>query len=454
MKCSFDDHVLDDLGQRIRPLADDIAERYPGESSDRQPVHTVCGGAQLFRAGTARRLGDLALRELDTYGPDAATFADAIGLGADDGLRQTIYERVRAKLETEPVEDFRIDFEDGYGNRPDDEEDACAARAAEAVAEGLATAALPPFIGIRVKSLDRESYRRSVSTLDIFVSTLLDRTGGLLPDGFAVTLPKIMDPEEVTLFVDVLEQLELAVGLETGALRLELMIETPQSIIASDGSSMLPALVKAACGRCVGAHFGVYDYTAAVGISAQCQVMDHPACDFARHMMKVALAGTGVMLSDGATNVIPIPVHRAVAGTALTQEQIKENQRSFHSAWRLHYEHVRHSLRHGFYQGWDLNPAQLPTRYAAIYAFFLENVDAASQRLRNFVSVAAQATLVGQVFDDAATGQGLLNFFLRGLGCGALSEREVLETGLSLEELRSRSFAKILANRSSETPET
>jgi citrate lyase beta subunit len=447
MKRSFDDSVLDHLGQRIRPLSDDIAERYPGESSGRQPVHTVYGGAQLFRSGTARRLGDLALHQLDTYAPDAATFGDAIGLVADGELRQVIYERMRRKLESEPVEDFRIDFEDGFGNRPDEEEDACAVAAAEAVADGMASAVLPPFIGIRIKPLAGELHRRSVSTLDIFVSTLLERTGGQLPEGFAVTLPKVMDPAEVAIFVDVLEQLELAVGLENGVLRLELMIETPQSIIASDGSSMLSALVEAARGRCVGAHFGVYDYTAAAGISAQYQAMDHPACDFARHMMQVALAGTGVRLSDGATNVIPVAVHRSGASTELTPAQVDENRCSFRSAWRLHYQHVRHSLRHGFYQGWDLNPAQLPTRYAAVYAFFLENVGAASRRLRNFVSVAAQATLVDEVFDDAATGQGLLNFFLRGLGCGALSEEEVLETGLSLEELRARSFLKILAGR-------
>ena len=448
MKRSFDDHVLDDLGQRVQPLVEEIAERYPGEPSNRQPVHTVYGGAQLFRAGTARHLGDLALRQLDVYAPDATTFGDAVGLTADESLRQTIYARVRTKLEIEPVEDFRIDFEDGYGTRPDDEEDACAASTAEAVAEGMADGSLPPFIGIRIKSLADELYRRSISTLDIFVSTLLDRSGGQLPNGFRVTLPKVMDPEEVAIFVDVLEQLELAAGLESGTLDLELMIETPQSILAGDGSSMLPALVRATRGRCAGAHFGVYDYTAAAGISAQYQVLDHPVCDFARHMMKVALAGTGVTLSDGATNVIPVPVYPPRQDTVLTPAQVDENLRSVHSAWQLHYEHVHHSLRHGFYQGWDLNPAQLPTRYAAVYAFFLESVDAATERLRNFVSAAAQTTLVGEVFDDAATGQGLLNFFLRGLSCGALSEREVLATGLSLEELHSRSFAKILEGRS------
>jgi len=56
--------------------------------------------------------------------------------------------------------------------------------------------------------------------------------------------------------------------------------------------------------------------------------------------------------------------------------------------------------------------------------------------------------MLGTIFDDAATGQGLLNFFLRGVNCGALTEGEALATGLTLEELRGRSFVKILKARS------
>ena len=109
---------------------------------------------------------------------------------------------------------------------------------------------------------------------------------------------------------------------------------------------------------------------------------------------------------------------------------------------------MRHSLVTGFYQGWDLHPAQLPSRYAAVYAFFLEGLDAASERLTNFVQKAAQATLVGDVFDDAATGQGLLNYFLRAMNCGAITEDEAVEkSGLTLDELRGRSFVKILNGR-------
>jgi hypothetical protein len=164
-------------------------------------------------------------------------------------------------------------------------------------------------------------------------------------------------------------------------------------------------------------------------------------------MMQAALAQSGIRLSDGATNIMPIPPHKAGAGGALTDAQRRENRDVVHRAWKLHYSDVQQSLISGFYQGWDLHPAQLPTRYAAVAAFFLSALPDATVRLRNFVEKAAQATLVGDVFDDAATGQGLLNFFVRGLTSGALTIDEARETGLTREELHSRSFVKILAGR-------
>jgi hypothetical protein len=174
----------------------------------------------------------------------------------------------------------------------------------------------------------------------------------------------------------------------------------------------------------------------------------HPACDFAKNMMQVSFAGTGIWLSDGATNIMPVAPHRAGAGETLTEQQIEENRATVHRAWKLHYDHIQHSLIGGFYQGWDLHPAQLPTRYAAVFSFFLQSLDAASDRLRNFVEKAAKATLVGDVFDDAATGQGLLNYFLRALNSGALTEDKALQlSSLTRDELRSGSFVKILKNR-------
>jgi hypothetical protein len=313
------------------------------------------------------------------------------------------------------------------------------------VAKGLRENTLPPFIGIRIKPFTEELRARSMRTLDLFVTTLLEQTSGTLPPNFVVMFPKVVMPEQVTALVDWFDLFEQQASLPNGTLKMEMMIETTQSIISESGAINLPRLLAAARGRCVAAHFGTYDYTASCSITAAHQHMLHPACDFARSMMQVAFAGTGIWLSDGATNIMPVAPHR---GHSLTEEQLEENQTVIHNAWRLHYEHTRHSLTNAFYQGWDLHPAQLPIRYTAVYSFFLESLDAASERLRNFVAKAAQATLVGDVFDDAATGQGLLNYFLRAINCGAITEQEATElTSLTLEELRSGSFVKILKNR-------
>jgi hypothetical protein len=227
------------------------------------------------------------------------------------------------------------------------------------------------------------------------------------------------------------------------------MVETTQSVLNEDGRVHLRSLVEAGRGRTAGAHFGVYDYTAACGVTAAHQTIDHPACDLARQLLQAALAGTGVWISDGATNVLPVAPHRANSnGPPLSVAQQAANQAAVHAAWRLHYGHVRRSLAAAFYQGWDLHPAQLPSRYAAVYCFFREGLEAAAARLRNFVEHAARATLAGAVFDDAATGQGLLSYFQRALHCGAIGEDEaVAKTGLGLADLRGRSFAEILRRR-------
>jgi citrate lyase beta subunit len=444
---SLPSDLIDRLAAPLTAADRELATRYPGESDHRQPVHTVYGGAHLFRADTAARLGGVAVRTLEAYAPDAATLAAAVGLPAGE-LAETVYRRVREKLEREPVEDFRIDFEDGYGHRGDEEEDGHAVAAAREAAQGLQNGSLPPFLGIRIKPLAGALHRRGARTLDLFVTTLV-RAAGALPPGFVVTLPKVTDPRQVSFLAELLERLERALGLPIGQLRLEIMVETPQAIFDPEGRGHLLRLVEAGGGRTAAAHFGTYDYTALLQITAAHQHMTHRACDFAKHQMQVQLAGTGVWLSDGSTNVLPVPPHRAGEGEgSLTADQLGENRRVVHNAWRLHSSHVRHSLTGGFYQGWDLHPAQLPTRFAAVYGFFLEGVEAAGARLANFLGKAAQATLVGDVFDDAATGQGLLNYFLRALNCGALGEDEVhRRTGLTREELATRSFVKILEGR-------
>ena len=445
---------------------------YRGDREDRQPIHTVYGGANLFKSNTTQVLGNVALKSLLHYASNFVEFGKAFRLKGSDtlpnnekeqqalsdklkslsnqdlklhpaGFSYNIYQKVIAKLQREGVEDFRIDFEDGFGNRSDKEEDDTAIFAAKEVAKGMEDNTLSPFIGIRIKPFTEELKERGQRTLDLFLTTLLTETNGKLPENFVVMLPKVTIPEQIIALVSFFEVIEQAFNLESSKLKMEMMVETTQSIMDHHGTNPLYRFILASKGRCIATHFGTYDYTASNNITARYQEMDHDVCDFAHYTTKVALAHTGIWLSDGATNTMPIGPHRG----DLTEVQDQENKEVVHRAWLKGFEHIRHSLYKGLYQGWDLNPAQLPMRYTAVYAFFLESYDDAVIRLKTFVEKAAQATLIGDTFDDAATGQGLLNYFLKALNSGAITIDEVLVTGLTLDEIRTRSFAKILKDR-------
>ncbi len=439
------------LAPVLKKLADSNAAYlgvYPGEHIERQPVHTVYGGAQLFKRDSARRLGELALASLREYAPDSATFARAINFEGDPALAASVYDAVKRKLEREPVEDFRIDFEDGYGVRPEKEEDECAEQAAAEVAAGMADRSLSPFIGIRIKNFGADTHARGIRTLDLFLTTLSRLTKNRLPENFVVMLPKVVSAQQVTTLVDLFDMFEGAGLFPRGSLKMEFMVETTQSVIDSTGKVPIPDFVRASRGRCLSVALGVYDYTASIGVTAGNQRIDHDACDFARHAMQVSLGGSGLYLSDGATNIMPAPPHKAAPGATLSHHQIVENRAAVHGGWRLHFEHVRRSLAHGYYQGWDLNPAQLPTRYAALYSFFQESLPDVTARLRNFVDKVARATIAGGgVFDDAATAQGLLTFFIQGLRRRAITDEDVAATGLTSEEIRTRSFVEIVTRR-------
>ncbi|OQP65043.1 DUF6986 family protein [Niastella populi] len=473
MKFSIPENEQSALMQQLQTANLRFQQTYPGDKPDRQPVHTVYGGANLFKADTCVKMGEIALKNLQTYAPNFVVLANVLQLNGYEHLPKheseiealanklaamtetqrkqepawlafTVYNKIIAKLQTEAVEDFRIDFEDGFGNRPNEEEDATAVQAARELAAGMKNNTISPFIGIRIKPFTEDLKLRGVRTLDIFLSALLEQTDGILPRNFVVMLPKVTIPEQVVTLVRLFEILEKANGLAPGSLKMETMVEATQIIMDEEGRNPLLRIIKASEGRCIAAHFGTYDYTASCGITAKYQTMAHPVCDFAHHMTKVALAGTGIFLSDGATNVMPIGAHR---GHQLSFEQMAENRESVHQAWRTGFHHTMHSLINGFYQGWDLNPAQLPMRYAATYNFFLNSYEDAVFRLKTFVERAAISTLTKDIFDDAATGQGLLNFFLKAMNCGAITAEEATATGLTIDEIRSRSFYRILEGR-------
>lgn len=437
--------TLRTVRSQVRRANAALTRWHPGDRGERQPVHVVYGGAHLFTPDTVQKVGRLALERFEALAPDPEALAQALEL--DVALARQLHPRVLEKLRREPVEDYRIDFEDGYGPRPNAEEDGHAVEAAQALAQAKADGKLPPFVGIRVKSFSSQAFERGVRTLDLFLTAYVQAAGGAtLPDAFVVTLPKVTSREQVKALAQVLLLLERRLKLDR-RIPIELMVETPESLVGAAGELALPSLIAAADRRCRGAHFGTYDFTAACDVTSGHQTMDHPAADFARSLMQVSLAGSGVWRSDGATTRMPVGPHKAAPGGTLSPAQEAENREAVLAAWRLSHRDIRRSLRQGFYQGWDLHPAQIPVRYAAVHGFFLEQLPEATARLGAFVKKAAQASLLGGVFDDAATGQGLLNFFLRGLACGAIRDEELAATGLSKEELHSRSFQAILEGR-------
>jgi citrate lyase beta subunit len=474
MNRTFDENKLEQIYGKLenhQPAAPRLSP-----PTFRSPVHVFYGGANLFKADTPSKLGKIALKSFETYAPNFAEFARAMWIkGADtlpiydepiadlencltenaEAVRRenfnawfawTIYSRTIEKLRREPIEDFRIDFEDGYGFRHDAEEDAHAVSASDELAKSFLEKTITPFCGFRIKSLQTETRRRAARTLDLFLTNLLEKTGGKLPGNFVVTLPKITRREEVEALAELLAEFERRNNFENAQIKIEIMIETPQAIVNDKGAIALRGLVEAGKGRVSSAHFGAFDYTASFGISGTHQHLRHEACNFARQMMQVALAPLDIRLSDSVTIEMPVAVHKA---DDLTKAQTKENFSVVRNAWRKHYNNVTNSLINGFYQSWDLHPAQLPARYAAVYAFFLESAAEQGKRLNNFIERATRANLTGNVFDDAASAQGLLNFFARAASCGAMSETEILKaTSLTIEELNSGSFIKIMNSKS------
>ncbi|WP_170221120.1 DUF6986 family protein [Kocuria varians] len=408
----------------------DLARFYPGENPARQPVHTCYVPADLVTEDTPAQWGTAALAAAEEAGglPELARLA-----GIDDDAAPDLVERVARKLRTEPVEDLRLDLEDGYGVRPDAEEDADAVAAARTVAtfarhRASGDTPAPAFAGIRFKCFEAATRARGLRTLDLFLSTLV-REGGLreagisedgLPAGLVLTLPKVSAVEQVRVMVEACAAFEDALDLPAGRLRFEIQMETPPMILGLDGTCPIPAMLGAAEVRVSALHYGTYDYSVSLGISGQFQSLEHPAADHAKNVMQVAVAGTGVNLSDGSTNRLPVgdPAQRR-------------------ESWQLHARLVRRSLERGIYQGWDLHAHQLPTRFLTNYAFYRGAFDDAARRLVAYAGRSVPGIEAADVADEPATARALARYVVRGLLCGAVTEDELHAAGLDPATVRS-----------------
>lgn len=334
-------------------------------------AHVFYGGAHLFTSGVIAKMGERALAS-----PEASLVSD----------------KVREKLRREPIEDYRIDFEDGFGYRPDNEEDDDATRAGIEFARMANAGGLPPRIGIRPKA----DCKRAARTLDLFLKYA---SGGPLPKQIIVTQPKVQKPEEVRRWREMLEKAEARFSLPGQTLRHELLVEHPSAVRS------LPEIAKMCENRLDSAHFGCYDYLSAMQVPAPAQRLDHPYAIQARWAMLQVMLPLGVSVSDGVYPLLPTG----------------DDPAARRAAFEGHKAHVRRAIEEGLYCGWDLHPGQLLSRYSALYDFFQQSLDDVKARYRAFLDAETKATRAGARFDDAATAEGLLVFLRRGLACGAFT---------------------------------
>lgn len=402
--------LIAELDRELAQADRELAQRYPGDRVDRAPVHTVYVPADRYDAATPATWGNEALSLLDRFAPTSDALAERVGMAP--ARVADVYDRLRAKLEREPIEDLRVDFEDGYGRRSDEVEDADLSRTLASFESQLADGTRPAWWGIRFKAFEAPTRARGVRSLVAFLEGTC--ANGSVPDGLTITLPKVTSVEQVSAMALALDRIEPALGLPDHALGFEIQIETAQAILGADGTATVAQMVHASDGRATALVYGTFDYSAGLGVAAPYQAADHPVADHAKAVMQVAAAQTGVTVSDGSTNVVDFSSADAAGAT-----------------WALHAGLVTRSLVQGIYQGWDMCPGHLVSRYLATYLFFREALHPAASRLAAYVG-----KVEGGVMDEPATAKMLASALLRGVRCGAVDESEVQElAGLSVDEL-------------------
>lgn len=402
MSSILNEAVISRVDHRLQRTDELLQRSYPGDYGRRQPVHTVYVPADKYTPGLPAAWGRQASEAVEAHGGLTELAAAVVArqnptATSDQAYLSRLAELVARKLERQPIEDLRLDFEDGYGRRSDAEEDVHAVQSARAVAEALQADSAPPFIGIRFKCLEADLRARGLRTLELYLSTLVEASG-TLPASTVITLPKVTTVDQISAMNEVTSALESGLGLQEGEISYEVQVETPQLIVGPDGAAEVARALHAGQGRISSLHYGTYDYSASLGIAAAYQSMDHPAADFAKSVMLAAAAGTGVHLSDGSTNILPV-------GSA---EQV-------HQAWKIHSGLVFRHLRRGIYQGWDMHPGHLPTRFLATFDFFLQSLEPTLARLDRYLRAES-----GAIMDEPATAKALARYILRGSACGAV----------------------------------
>ena len=343
------------LDARLESTDQLLETRFPGDDGRRQPVHTVYVPADRYHPDLPAQWGAAAAACVEAR-------RDRGGLAAPPGWIDGSPPRSPlascAKLAAEPIEDLRLDFEDGYGPRPDDEEDARRRGDGEPLADAappgprrrcrpavqVLRGADPPPRATHPRPVPRHPARRPAAC----------------PTGWSSRCPRSARSSQVAGHGRRSAGGSRRRRTPRRSLRFEIQVETPQLIIGADGTRPVAAADPRrwrAGHRPALRHLRLQRLAAAS--PRPTRPCDHPAADFAKQVD----AG-GRRRHRGA------PVRR------LHQRAAGRRPAQVHAAWRLHAGLVRRALERGFYQGWDLHPAPaadplrrdlrvLPTRAAA-----------------------------------------------------------------------------------------
>ena len=207
-----------------------LEQAFPGDDGSRQPVHTVYVPANRYSRSLTSEWGGDARWIAGQHG-GLERIGRLVGLSPD--LAAEVAPLVETKLRTEPIEDLRIDFEDGYTEPDETQEMFDASRVAGDLGFSVRDGQAPPFAGLRFKCLEAPTRRRGLRTLNDFVGVLT--IVGFFPEHLVLTLPKVSTVAQVEAMVEVCAELETTHRLPAGRLRFEIQVETPQLILGPDG---------------------------------------------------------------------------------------------------------------------------------------------------------------------------------------------------------------------------
>jgi citrate lyase beta subunit len=400
--------------------------------------HTFYGGAHLFKETTFSRMTQLGQQGFERFFATPKALGDwydlvfhvpADNVKIEGALRQgsvgfseadltQLHTLLKACISRQFLEDYRIDFEDGYGVHEPTEELAQAERSAKVLAQVLASApsleALPN-VGIRLKPFSGGQAAHSVRLLGHFFETLQANVSLEKLPSFWVTLPKCRMAAEGVKLAQLLESLEVALGLASNTFGMELMFETLEGIQALGNRDFvqhwLPEVADGCCQRPTALVLGTFDTCAEWGIASRNQGHQHPLMDYVRLQALGWGNQIGAQVVDSITRTVP---QLSMDGEPLA----------------VHGRHVAHSLALGVSAGWDIHPLQVLARHAVRLAMVFSGLSAALERLERFLTARTHASRVGAGFDDLATVRGLVLQLEQAERLGLVSVQQIIAQGV------------------------